>query len=115
MSSTDDRPRLRDLGQVYVTSAAARQYASAAAEVYAEGKEIQIEEARRELTELLMEARRVESESGTHELWRFRRDSIGVDISARIVREKSSPGDAVMMVVVSISARAKTGRTGRRR
>jgi len=78
--------------QVYVTMAAAQTYAAA--------RGLAIEAARRELTEYLLEARRPEGsvqEDGP-ELWRFRRRSTGVDISARISRE----GRLAVVVAVSV-------------
>ena len=105
MTDQDERPRLRDAGQVYVTHAAASAYARDAARVYAEGRPLQIEEARRELTELAMEAKRIEGDTETPERWRFRRSSLGVDLTARIVRERSQYSDATILVVVSITAR----------
>lgn len=82
------------IGVVYVTLAAAETYAAA--------EQIQIEEARRELTELLLDAARVKGEPsarGATELWRCRRRSTGLDISARISRESK------LAVVVSINVR----------
>lgn len=109
-----DRPRLREVGQAYITLAAAEQYARAAASVFADGS-VQIEEARRELTELVLEARRTEGDTETPERWRLRRLSIGVDLSLSVVRETSRYEDgAILLVVVACHARAYVARTGKR-
>lgn len=84
------KPRLGTLGQVYVTLAAAEQYQRTT--------DMRIEEARRDLTELLLDAR--EQTSGSY---RYRRKSDGVDISARVVREGK------LLVVVSVNARGYGG------
>lgn len=88
---TDPRRYLAAEGQIYVTASAAAAYADA--------RGLQPEDARRELTTLLLEARRGTTEPGKPELWRFRRQSAGVDISARVSRE------GPLLVVVSISVR----------
>lgn len=92
------KPRLRTVGQVYVTLAAAREYAAASRQTHV--RALGEEEARRELTELLLDAARITGDTETPERWRYRRTSANIDISARIVRE----GD--LMVVVSITARS---------
>lgn len=64
----------------YVTLAAARQYAAA--------RKLREEEARRELTELLLDARPLDEPNcdGT-EAWRYRSRPKGLDISAHVSRE----------------------------
>ena len=92
MAPPDPRgPALGSLGQVYVTLAAARTYAAA--------RGLLEEEARRELTERLLEAHQKEAESGAPELWRYRSRAGGLDISARVSRE------GPLLVIVSISVR----------
>lgn len=88
---TETRNRLGETGQVYVTLAAAQTYAAQ--------RGLQIEAARRELTEHLLDATAVSGGRDDVELWRFRRSSSGVDISARIVREGR------LAVVISVNAR----------
>ncbi len=78
----DDRFREARLGElpgcVYVTLRAAEEYADATG--------LEEEEARRELTRHLLEARLTHPAVGeTPALWRFRRRSAGVDLSARVV------------------------------
>lgn len=80
--------RLADAGQVYVTMAAARSYAAAMS--------LREEEARRDLTELLLDAHR--TDPGPPELWRYRSRAQGVDISARVSRE----GPLLVIVAASI-------------
>lgn len=93
------RERLGQTGAVYVTLAAAQQYADAS--------RLQIETARRELTEHLLDATRPESSAWeSPEQWRFRRRSAGVDITARVVRE------GPLAVVVAISVREYHPRRG---
>lgn len=82
------RRTLGQTGQVYVTLAAAREYATV--------EDAGIEEARRELTELLLAAKESASEPG---LWRFRRRSEGLDVTARVVQERE------LLVVTSVSVR----------
>lgn len=72
---------LADTGQVYVTMAAA--------ESYADHVGLQDEEARRRLTVLMLDARRLaeDNRDGT-EAWRYRtRSSGGLDIHAHVTRE----------------------------
>lgn len=70
---------LGEVGQVYVTLAAAKQFAAAAG--------IQLEEARRTLTELLLDARRMGESGSGAEQWRHRSRQSGWDIGAHISRE----------------------------
>ncbi len=76
-------------GQILVSQAAARQYAAALG--------LQIEQARRELTVLLADARRsaTQPHNGT-EGWRVRSRALRVDVSAQVARE---PGLAVVTTV----------------
>lgn len=70
---------LHETGTVYVTLAAAQTFARAAG--------LQMEEARRRLTELLLDARRMgETDSGA-EQWRVRSRTTGLDIGAHVARE----------------------------
>lgn len=96
------RPRLSAAGQVYVTLAAAREYARASQRTHEEP--MREEEARRELTELLLDAVRVEDDTEDPERWRFRRRRDSIDISARVVR------DGRLLVVVSVTARGYPSR-----
>jgi hypothetical protein len=82
--------RLYQTGQIYVTASAAR--------TYADWGGWQVEEARRDLTELLLDATQRETERPP-ELWRIRSRTESVDITARVAREGR------LAVVVSINAR----------
>lgn len=82
--------RLMDAGPVYVSLAAAREYARAESIVSGD------EAARRELTELLVDAKQSTTDLAQ---WRFRRRADGVDITARVAREGR------LLVVTSISVR----------
>lgn len=87
-----DRPRLRDRGQIYVTMTAAR--------TYAEAEGLRIEEARRELTELLLYAREMAPATETRPAsYRYRSRADGVDISATVSLEGE------LWIVVSINVR----------
>jgi hypothetical protein len=88
-SEDADRPRLATLGQVYVTLTAAEQYAKQ--------RSLRIEEARRELTELLLDAR-VLDEAPPMRI-RARSRATQIDVSARVLREGR------LLVVVSVEAR----------
>lgn len=77
----------------------------AAASTYAAFRRLLPEWARRELTELLVGARRVGEDSAGAagagpERWRARSRPLGVDVTARVVREGS------LAVVVHVSVRA---------
>lgn len=98
---TDARVTLGQTGQIYVTDAAAK--------TYADEYGIGVAEARRELTEHLMQASRPASDTGTPELWRRRSRSAGVDISARVSRERG------MAVVVAINVRDHVSSGGKGR
>jgi hypothetical protein len=91
--------RLSETGNIYVSARAALTY-------FRFRKGLELEEARRELTELLCDAYRVKGDHDP-ELWRFRRLSAGVDISARIVRDGGP-----LAVVTAISVRPYTQRSG---
>lgn len=67
------RPTLGETGPVYVEIAAAREFGVL--------ERLEDERARRELTELLLDAKQSKSEPA---LWRFRRRSTGLDITARV-------------------------------
>jgi hypothetical protein len=92
--------RLGETGQVYVTLAAAR--------VYAAHEGLEIESARRELTEDLLDARAAGETRTGAERWRFRRRSAGVDISATVARE----GRLAVVVAVSVRDHNVGGRRG---
>jgi len=93
---------LADTGQVFVTLAAARSYA--------EYEQLQLEEARRELTELLLDAHPSGTrEPGRPERWRARRKSTGLDLQASVVREGR------LAVIVSINIREFNSSGGRGR
>lgn len=66
------KPTLAETGQIYVTLAAAQQYAA--------HERLRDEEARRELTVLLLDARET-SDPGK---WRMRRRSSGLDLTAHV-------------------------------
>ena len=81
MASVADalRPTLSETGQIYVTVTAARSF------VEARGyKEHEVEIARRELTELLLDARQ---RQGDPNMWRARKRSTKLDISAVVKPE----------------------------
>ncbi|MBI2376592.1 MAG: hypothetical protein HYV07_21530 [Deltaproteobacteria bacterium] len=93
-----ERQKLSEVGQVYITLTAARQYLEASRRTHEaplEGEEA----ARRELAELLLDAVRIEGDLEDPERWRFRRKSERIDISARVVREGR------FMTVLSVTAR----------
>lgn len=97
------RPTLAELGAcVYVTLSAARTYGA--------HERLRDEEARRELTEQLLDARRVEQgeESGGPQLWRMRRRSTGLDVTARVAVEGK------LHVVVAVNVREGNSSGGRR-
>lgn len=82
-------PLLASEGQVYVTLAATRTYQRA--------RHIGEEEARRELTERLLDAHR--TSAGPPELWRARSRPGNYDISTRVAHEGR------LLIVVSVSVR----------
>jgi len=83
------RPKLSTEGQIFVTLAAA--------EAWLEANDFSgVEEARRDLTRLLMDAHRVESEP--HQV-RYRSHADALDLEARVVEEDG------LLVVVSINVR----------
>jgi hypothetical protein len=98
------RPTLAETGHVYVTLSAAR--------TYADHERLKDEEARRELTELLLDARRVEQgeQPGGPQLWRMRRRSTGLDLTARIAVQ----GRLHVVVAVSVREGNSSGGAGRR-
>lgn len=96
LSLTDGTgPTLGEQGQVYCTLAAV--------EAYANHEDIRNEEARRELTEILLDARNVEGNQ-----WRFRSRSTGLDITARVVHE----GRLIVVTSISVRERNAGGRRG---
>ena len=94
------RPTLADTGQIYVSLAAAREFARA--ERITSGDEA----ARRELTELLLDAKQSTSEPGK---WRARKRSTGVDITCRIVCE----GRLLVVTAIDVRDANVGGRRGR--
>lgn len=90
MTDEIKRSTLAETGPIYVTLAAAREFARA--EQITAGDE----SARRELTELLLDARESTTEPGR---WRMRKRSTGLDVTARVAR------DGRLLVVVSVSVR----------
>lgn len=72
-----DEPRktLGETGQVYVTHEAAVAYARAT--------DLALEPARRDLTELLLDAKQSAADPSE---WRFRRRSAGLDIGVKVAR-----------------------------
>lgn len=97
LALTEGGKTLEQTGPVYVSHAAAATYASA--------EDIGLEEARRELTELLLDARPRESDP---DQWRTRKRSTDLDLAARIAR------DGRLLVVTSVSVRGRNsgGRRG---
>lgn len=86
-------PRLGERGQVYVSLSAA--------ERYAEARRLRVEEARREVTELLLDAkctREAESHDGVAH-YRARSRQTQLDVSATVVRE------GLLLVVASVNVR----------
>jgi hypothetical protein len=93
--------RLADEGTIYVTLSAAESYARATGR----DREHEIEEARRRLTEILIDARPVEgSRDRNSEQWRVRSRTLGVDIQARVAYE------GALCVVVHVYVRGVKGR-----
>ena len=92
------RPLLSSLGQIYVTLAAALEYARPIA---GESEGMRDEEARRELTELLVESARVREEHDGQIVVRARSKTLGVDVTAHVVREPP------LLVVVHVSVRVE--------
>lgn len=76
-----DPPRLGERGQIFVTLAAAR--------TYAEARRLAPEEARRELTELLLDARcnREATDSDKTAHYRARSRTTQIDLSATVIQE----------------------------
>jgi len=111
MTDAPERPKLRDVGPIYVTYSAAQQYARDAQRVYSDGERLEPEEARRDLTELLLESHRVEGDTETPERWRFKRGSLGIQIDARVVRERSRFSAVDLLVVVQAHSRFMTSRS----
>lgn len=85
-----ERPRLSQRGQIFVSLAAAAKFA--------EARRLRIEEARRELTEIMLDARE-QSVDGDRIKCRARSRSTQLDITAQIVQEGR------LLVVISVDAR----------
>lgn len=94
MESVTDppRPTLAETGAVYVTLSAARRFA----ELGGYGPH-EIEAARRELTELLLDAKQSMTDPSR---WRARKRSTDLDITAIVAREGR------LLVVTAVNARA---------
>lgn len=96
---TLQRPTLGSLGQVYVTGRVAIDYGRAVG--------LEVETARRQLTELLLDARlsgEAEEESGRPATFRRRSRTVGVDLIACVSHEPP------LLVVVSITVRRLAAR-----
>lgn len=91
------RRTLGETGQVYVTLAASRAYGAI--------ERLGDEEARRELTEMLLDAKESETTPGQ---WRFRRRSEAIDITARVSKDNQ------LLVVTTVSVRPLNSSRGRR-
>lgn len=101
-------PGLAETGQVYVTLAATDTYGEWMAKA---GQTMGYEEARRDLTELLLDARRVQGDTETPERWRRRTNSSGLDLTARVVRE----GRLAVVVSVVVRGYDRAGKRGGQR
>lgn len=97
LAATGTAETLGQAGAVLVSLAAAEQYAAA--------EDLGVEDARRELTELLLDARENQAQDGR---WRARSKSSGLDLTARVAR------DGRLLVVTSIDARDHVTGRGRR-
>lgn len=97
LSITEGGKTLAQQGAVYVSHAAAVTYSRA--------EDIGTEEARRELTEILLDARQVESDPTQ---WRMRKRSTDLDITCRVARE----GRLLVVTSVNVRARNSGGRRG---
>jgi hypothetical protein len=87
--------RLRELGQLHVSSRAAGEYAAATG--------LPPEQARRRLTELLLDARLLPD----GHTWRRRSRTDGVDLSAHVIE------DGQLHVVTQVTVRRMAPRPGR--
>lgn len=88
---------LSSTGPVYVSHAAAVEYARE--------EDIGLEPARRELTELLLDARQV---PGDPTQWRMRKRSTDLDLTARVARD----GRLIVVTSVHVRTRNSGGRRG---
>jgi hypothetical protein len=95
MENLEHKPKyLGDVGSVYVTQRAVQEYA--------DHRGLPLEDARRELTELLVDAYQplaAQTEGGGYHYWRRRSRAARVDISARVSYEGR------LAVVVAVTAR----------
>lgn len=100
MADPEPQPERRSLGetgQILVTQRAAREYAAARGG-------LGDEQARRELTELLIDAKPQPSRNQPpYESWRFRRRSAGVELCASVSREGR------LAVIVSVTVQGDRG------
>jgi hypothetical protein len=93
------RPTLGETGQIYVTAAAARRFLEARGY-----KEHEMETARRELTELLLDARQLQNDART---WRARKRSTKLDISAIV----EQAGRLLVVTFITVQAYDPPSRT----
>lgn len=93
------RPTLSETGQIYVTATAAKRFVEACGY-----KEHEVEAARRELTELLLDARQ---RQGDPRMWRARKRSTKLDISALVQPE----GRLLVVTFVSVQPYDPPSRT----
>jgi len=99
VTNAPPKPRITTEGHVYVSIAAAEQYARA----MSMDPVRELEEARRDLTELMLDAYR--TETGTV---RMRNNKRGLDISARVAKEGR------LLVIVSVETRDRNFGSARR-
>lgn len=90
-------PTLASTGQIYVTLEAG--------ETMAAFDDIDIEMARQDLTELLVDA--TQKRDGKHEEWRYRSKADNIDITAHVVRE----GGLAIVTSCSIRTAPKSKKT----
>lgn len=96
--SEPEPERLRDVGQVYVTLAAAQ--------AYARWRDMREEEARRELTVVLLDARQVgETRDDGSEAWRYRSRPKRLDVTATVSYE----GELAVVVRVNFRPHGPKG------
>lgn len=105
---SDMRPTLRDTGPVFVSRHAAQRFAEREAIFARSSYADKIEEARRELTLLVLDAKESQREPG---VWRARKRSTDLDICVRVAREE----DGLLVVKDVISARRYDHRRGGQR
>jgi hypothetical protein len=92
---------LADTGQIYVTHDAGGSYAA--------HEHCGLAAATRELTEYLCDAKPAGATATGAERWRFRRGSVGLDITAIVIRERR----LAVVVAVNVRSDSRAGK-GRR-